>query len=194
MMATNAKRESPENPEASELEVLRAKIRKLETTVKAKTEELLVKDEELMSKTKELQMIKNDEVDHHESQENEVVDILLVFMNNTGFKRIADKILYFLDCKSFLQSRLVCRSWKDFIDNEWSMLQLQIFHLKRHPNEISEYDGEPYHHLLNEHHFHFGPLIKIMEKNTNKSELRVFINMCREMAPRRLRKLEEDPL
>ena len=102
-MATNAKRESRENPKASELEVLKAKIRKLETTVKAKTEELLLKDEELMSKTKELQMIKNDEVDHHESQENEVVDILLVFMNNTGFKRIADKILYFLDCKSFLQ-------------------------------------------------------------------------------------------
>ena len=187
-MTTNAKRQSPEhsedleNPETSELEVMRAKIRKLEATVKAKD--------------KELYRIKNDQVDHHhESQENEVVDILLVFMNNTGFKRIADKILYFLDCKSFLQCRIVCRSWKDFIDNEWSMLQRQIFHLTRHPNEIDEYDGKPYHHLLNDHHFHFGPLVKIMEKNTNKSELRVFINMCREMAPhRRFRNLEDEPL
>ena len=76
--------------------------------------------------------------------------------------------------RSFLyhrQCRLVCRSWKDFIDNEWSMLQRQIFHLTRHPNEIDEYDGKPYHFLLNEHRFHFGPLIKIKEKNTNKSEL-----------------------
>ena len=45
-MATNAKRENPEHLENSELEVLRAKIRKLEqenfelkATVKAKTEE-----------------------------------------------------------------------------------------------------------------------------------------------------------
>ena len=99
--------------------------------------------------------------------------------------------------RSFLyhrQCRLVCRSWKDFIDNEWSMLQRQIFHLTRHPNEIDEYDGKPYHFLLNEHRFHFGPLIKIKEKNTNKSELRVFINLCREMTSRRFRKFEQDPL
>ena len=109
-MATNAKRENPEHqhPENSELEVMRAKVRKLEATVK------------------ELQVIKEDQVDHHEV--HEVVDILLVFMNNIGFKRIADKIMSFLDCESFVQCRLVCRSWKNFIDNEWSMLQLQIFH------------------------------------------------------------------
>ena len=90
-MATNAKRESPErerpelpeHPENSELEVLRAKIRILEATVIAKTEELLAKDEEL-------QMFKND-------------DILSVVMNNTGFKQIADKILSLLDRKSFVQ-------------------------------------------------------------------------------------------
>ena len=105
VMATNA------NPEDSELEVLRVKIRILEATVIAKTEELLAKDEEL-------QMFKND-------------DILSVVMNNTGFKQIADKILSLLDCKSFAQCRLVCRSWKNFIDNEWSMLHQQIFHLKR---------------------------------------------------------------
>ena len=74
------------------------------------------------------------------------------------------------------------------------MLQRQIFHLTRHPNEIDEYDGKPYHFLLNEHRFHFGPLIKIKEKNTNKSELRVFINLCREMTSRRFRKFEQDPL
>jgi len=183
-MATNAKRKNPEhsdNPENSELEVMRAKIRKLEKTVKAKTEEL--------------QMFKNDQVDHHhEAQENEVVDILLVFMNNNGFKRIAYTIFSFLDCNSFVQCRQVCRSWKNFIDNEWSMLQLQIFHLKRHPNEIEPGTDELYHHLLNECNINFGPLVKIMEKTTNKSKLRVFINICKELASKRCRKLEEDPL
>merc|ERR1712004_460904 len=122
IMTTNAKRQSPEhledleNPETSELEFMRAKIRKLEATVKAMSEKLLAKD-------KELQVFKNDQVDQNEAQENEVVDIMLVFMNNTGFKRIADKILSFLDSKSFARCRLVRRSWKDFIDNKWSMLQ-----------------------------------------------------------------------
>ena len=188
-MATNAEMEHPEN---SELEVMGAQFKNLEVTVKANAEELLMKEEELQIFKKIQVDLDHDEA--QEAQENEVVDILLVFMNNNGFKRIADKIFSFLDCNSFVRCRLVSRSWKNFIDNEWSMLQLQIFHLKLHPNEVYEDDIKPYWHLLNEYHLNFGPLIKIMEKNTNKSELRLFINMCREMAPRRLRKLEEDPL
>ena len=151
-MATNAKRERPEN---SELEVMRAKIKKLEATLKANAEEL--------------QMIKNGQVDHHEDQKNDVVDFLFVFMNNNGFKQIADKLLSFLDCKSFFQCRLVCRSWKNFIDNEWSMLQMQIFHLKEDvQNQIN-----------------LEPVIKIMKKNPNKSELRVFIKICQELVSKR---------
>ena len=58
---------------------------------------------------------------------NEVVDFLSVFMNNHGLKRITDKILSYLDCGSFFRCRIVCRLWKNFIDNEfeWSMLQLK---------------------------------------------------------------------
>ena len=166
IMAANAKRESPErerpelpeHPENSELEVLKAQIRKLEATVIAKTEELLAKDEELLAKDEELQMIKNDEND----------DILSVVMNNTGFKHIADKILSLLDCKSFVQCSVVCRSWKNFIDNEWSMLQMQIFHLKEVQYQIN-----------------LEPVIKIMKKNPNKSELRVFIKICQELVSKR---------
>jgi len=216
--------EDSENPENSELEVMREKIRKLEA-------KLAMKEKELMSY----------QIDHLEAKENEVVDIILVFMNNNGFKGIADKILSFLDCKSFVQCRLVCRSWKNFIDNEWSMLQRQIFHLKRHvdinsirPLFWSIDDGEdegveevedssaneedddqeheeeandeenadeddnyeeddddddndkPIWHIDGDpdHFFNPGPVFKIMEKNTNKSELRVFINMCRELLSR----------
>ena len=143
-MATNAKRERPEN---SELEVMRAKIKKLE------------------AKVEELQRINNGQVDHHEDQKNDVVDFLLVFMNNNGFKQIAYKILSSLDCKSFFLCRSVCRSWRDFIDNEWSMLQMQIFHL----NEEIQYKMD------------FDPLIKIMKENPDKSELRVFIKMFQEL-------------
>ena len=140
-------------------------------------------------------MTKNDQVDHHEAQENDVIDFLSVFMSNHGFKRIADKILSILDYKSFSRCRLVCRSWKNYIDNEWSMLQLQIFHLKRHPGEIDEFDGKPFYKLLNEYGLNFGSLIKIMKKTTNKSELRVFIQMCRELVSKRCdRRLGEDPL
>ena len=174
-MATNAKRERPEN---SELEVMRAKIKKLEATLKANAEEL--------------QMIKNGQVDHHEDQKNDVVDFLLVFMNNRGFKRIADTILSFLDTKYFNQCRLVCRSWKNYIDNEWSMLQLQIFHLKWYKNTCIDYKYQwpP----VRDCWLNFGPLFKIMEKTTNKSELRIFINMCRELVSEHLiLKLEYEP-
>ena len=64
-MATNAKRENPEHLENSELEVLRTKIRKLEqenfelkVTVKAKTEEL--------------QMIRKNQLDHHDSKMDKI--------------------------------------------------------------------------------------------------------------------------
>ena len=157
-MATNAKMGTLENPENSELEVLRAKVRELEETVQTKTEELFrsnlellakeaelmskneelfAKNQELMSKDEELQTFKKDQIDHNEgeAQENEVVDILLVFMNNAGFKRIANKILSFLDSESFAT-------------------------------------------------FNFEPLIKIMEESRNKSELRVFIKLCREWLSR----------
>ena len=75
------------------------------------------------------------------------------------------------------------------------MLQLQIFHLKRHPGEIDEFDGKPFYKLLNEYGLNFGSLIKIMEKTRNKSELRVFIKMCRELVSRlSYRNLELEPL
>merc|ERR1712012_69816 len=80
-----------------------------EAELMSKNEQLFAKNQELMSKVEELQMFKKDQIDHDEAQENEVVDILLVFMNNAGFKRIADKILSFLDSESFAQCRLVSR-------------------------------------------------------------------------------------
>ena len=159
-MATNTKRDNPDHVENSELEVMRAKIKKLE------------------AKVEELQRINNGQVDHHEDQKNDVVDFLLVFMNNNGFKQIAYKILSSLDCKSFFLCRSVCRSWRDFIDNEWSMLQMQIFHL----NEEIQYKMD------------FDPLIKIMKENPDKSELRVFIKMFQELVSKRCNfKLECNP-
>merc|ERR1712029_161494 len=38
------------------------------------------------------------------------------------------------------------------------------------------------------------PLFKIMEKSKNKSKLRVFINMCQELALQRCHKLLDEPL
>ena len=197
-MATSAKRKNPEHLEPlenSELEVMRAKIRKLEqknfeleAIVKANAELLNCKDAEL-------QMIKNNQVDHYEHKENDVVDFLSAFMKNPGFKRIADNLLSFLDSKSFNRCRLVCRSWKDFIDNEWSMLQLQIFHVTWSENGRPDWPDWP---PLKDCWLNFGPLFKIMEKITNKSELRIFIQMCREMVSGETgdcnRKLERDPL
>ena len=84
----------------SEMEALRAKIRKVEET-------LLDKDKELISKEKELQLIKNYQADH---EGHEVVDNILVFMNNQGLKHIANKILSFLDRLSFANCRLLSRS------------------------------------------------------------------------------------
>ena len=159
-MATNTKRGNPDHVENSELEVMRAKIKKLE------------------AKVEELQRINNGQVDHHEDQKNDVVDFLLEFMNNNGFKQIAYKILSFLDRKSFFLCRSVCRSWRDFIDNEWSMLQMQLFHL----NEEISYKMD------------FDPLIKLMKENPDKSELRVFIKMVQELASKRCSfKLELHP-
>merc|ERR1712122_469071 len=88
-----------------------------------------------------------------------------------------DKILSFLDCHSFVKCRLVCRTWKNYIDNEWSMLQLQIFHLTKYPKATDP--GSSY--LLDEYELNFGPLMDVMKENKDKSELRVFINMCRDL-------------
>jgi len=177
-----------------ELKIM-AKNRKTRKTESSEHSENPEKNQELMSKDEELQMFKKDQVDyHHEPEENEVFDILLVFMNNNGFKRIADRILSSLDWKSFVQCRPVCRSWKNFIDNEWSMLQRQIFHLKMHSGEIDENDDTLYWEP-NIHGQNFGPLFTIMEKNTNKSELRVFIKMCQEFLSRHCNlKLKLNPL
>ena len=176
-MAKNVKRKKLTHSDPSELEVMKDKIKKLEATVKAKD----AKEKELMSKIEEFQMFKNNQVGH-ETQGNEVVDILLVFMDNNGLKGIAYKIFSFLDGDSLVQCRKVCRSWKNFIDNEWSMLQLQIVHLKRQPGLIWDDDGKPFSQYADEMwvELDFGPLFKIMEKTRNKPELRVFIKMCQE--------------
>ena len=181
-MATNAKRKNLEHLDPSEVEVMRDKIRKLEATL-----DITVK--ELMSKIEELHLFKNDQVDHEndESQVNEVLDILFVFMENNGFKGIAFKIFSFLDCGSFVHCRQVCRSWKNFIDNEWPMLQLQIFHLKRHTNDQMT-PVRVWPSGYNSFELNLEPLFKIMEKSTNKSKLRGFINMCQELALQRCHK------
>ena len=178
-MATKRKLE---NPDDAELDAVRAKIRELEGTLQS-------------LKDRELQLLKNDLVDNRDQEaqvegQQEVIDFLSVFINNQGFKRIADKIFTFLDCNSFVNCRSVCSSWKNYIDNEWSTLQLQIFHLAKYPG-YRFYPGlnryEPYSHLLNAEWFNdynFGPLIEVMKKNKNKSELRVFINLCREFVPK----------
>ena len=169
-----------ENPEDAELEAVRTKIRQLEGTLQS-------------LKDRELQLLKNDLVDNKDQEaqvegHKEVIDFLSVFVNNQGFKRIADKIFTFLDCCSFVNCRSVCRSWKNYIDNEWSTLQLQIFHMTKYPNKIRPGfdDDEPYSHLLNEawfNDFNFAPLIEVMKKTKDKSDLRLFVNMCREFVP-----------
>ena len=68
-MATNAKRGLPEYLETSMLEVLRAKIKKLEQ----KNLKLEAKVH-LKATAEELQMISNDQVGHHETQETDVID------------------------------------------------------------------------------------------------------------------------
>ena len=188
-MATNAKRENPEHLENSELEVLRTKIRKLE-------QENFELKATVSANPEELQIISNDQVGHHETQETDVIDFLSAFMNNPGFKPIADNLLSLLDHKSFHRCRLVCRSWKNYIDNEWSMLQLQIFHLKWHGT--FSINGQPYWEkwpYFKDGFLIFKPLFKVMEKTTNKSELRIFIQMCRELVSEDCSyKLENNPI
>ena len=81
-MATKRKTETLEDPE---LEAMRDKIRRLEATLQAK-------DKELQAKDKELQVLKNG--GDQEKQASEVIDFLSVFMNNQGFKCIADRICH----------------------------------------------------------------------------------------------------
>ena len=119
-MARKRKAKNSETPENTELEVLRSKVRKLEAKLQLQEKSQLVKNEPG----------DQDDQDH----QVDVIDFLSEFMNNHGLKRVADKILSFLDCHSFVKCRLVCRPWKNYIDNEWSMLQLQIFHLSKHPD------------------------------------------------------------
>ena len=164
----------------SEMEALRAKIRKVEET-------LLDKDKELISKEKELQLIKNYQADH---EGHEVVDNILVFMNNQGLKHIANKILSFLDRLSFANCRLLSRSWRNYIDDEVTLLHLQISHFKQFKPYLSE-EGDYYSLMLDI--LYLGPLFETMEKSKDKSDLKVFVNMCRQLESRRYRNFEESP-
>ena len=164
-MATKRKAENSETPENTELEVLRSKVRKLEAKLQRQEKSQLVKNE-------------TSDQDNHQV---DVIDFMSEFMNNHGLKCIADKIFSFLDCHTFVKCRLVCRPWKNYIDNEWSMLQLQIFHLSKYPDlELYCKDGDP---LVDGKVINFHPLIEVMKKSKDKSELRVFINLCREYVP-----------
>jgi len=190
-MATDAKRGLPEYLETSMLEVLRAKIKKLEL----KNLKLEAKVN-MKANAEEFQVISDDQVDHQETQETDVIDFLSTFMSNPGFNRIADNLLSALEFKSFNRCRQVCRTWKNYIDNEWTMLQLQIFHLKRYQEPgLTYYNGEPQLRLLAPRHdINFEPLFKIMEQSRNKSELRAFIKMCQELASMyRCDKLRSNP-
>ena len=164
----------------SEMEALRAKIRKVEET-------LLDKDKELISKEKELQLIKNYQADH---EGHEVVDNILVFMNNQGLKHIANKILSFLDRLSFANCRLLSRSWRNYIDDEVTLLHLQISHFKQFKPYLSE-EGDYYSLMLDI--LYLGPLFETMEKSTNSSDLLVFVNMCRQLQSSRYRRFTESP-
>ena len=57
-------------------------------------------------------------------------DILYEFINNQGLKHIADQILSLLDRWTLANCRLVSRAYRDYLDNERSMLLLQINHFK----------------------------------------------------------------
>ena len=57
-------------------------------------------------------------------------DILQAFMTNPGLKHIADKIFSLLDMFSLAECRVVSRTYRDYLDNERSMLQLQIRNFK----------------------------------------------------------------
>ena len=69
-------------------------------------------------------------LDGEAHEENCQFDILHEFMNNEGLKHIADQILSLLDWHSLANCRLVSRAYRDYLDNERSMLQLQIRHFK----------------------------------------------------------------
>ena len=136
-MSKNVKRKELKHSDpSSELEVMKDKIRELEATVKAKD----AKEKELMSKIEEFQMFKNNQVgletdETDETQGNEVVDILLVFMDNNGLKGIAYKIFSFLDGDSLFQCRKVCRSWKNFKCSRITKLALKLTKLMK-PKEM----------------------------------------------------------
>ena len=69
-------------------------------------------------------------LDREDHEETCRFDILQQCMNNQGLKHIADQILSLLDRCSLANCRLVSRTYRAYLDNERSMLLLQINHFK----------------------------------------------------------------
>ena len=53
-------------------------------------------------------------------------DVFQNLMKNQGLKHLAEKILEHLTLKDLLACRGICRSWKEFIDNEKSLWKLKL--------------------------------------------------------------------
>ena len=100
---------------------------KLQKMAKTKKSAKSVKRKNTVGKVIAPKVRRLDEEDHEETCQ---FDILHEFMNNEGLKHIADQILSLLDRRSLANCRLVSRTYRDYLDNERSMLQLQIRHFK----------------------------------------------------------------
>ena len=171
-----------------EVQTLKAKVKALEKTIKKKDKTLRATKRVLKDKNKKLknalaalkrQRCLNKKLIGLQNQSNLQANIVTTLMENPGLKTVADKIFGYLNTQSFVNCRLVCRDWKNYIDNEYSMLQMLIQHLKWYRTGYdtdNSYDSD--HYILQDHVFSWTKLVEYIEKVNDKKELRLFIKFA----------------
>ena len=149
-----------------------------------------------------------EESQHCESMFQSLGEFMLFLMGNEGLRHIADKIFsasvpryggrcrrYVIDMETLANCRLVSRAFRDYIDNQRALLQVQIRHFERF--ELSCYTEEchsKYTYPFNDWgEYGYGLIDYIAKEVKDVSKLRTFLGLLREIASDRCHALVENP-
>ena len=117
------------------------------------------------------------------AEKNVIVDTDL-FVSHPGFATINKTIFAHLDPKSLANSRLVSKSWKNFIDTSKTILLVQIYQLMHYDMILQgTYDPQDnsYHvESIIEHWPNYDRVFSFMKTEANLEEIKLFLDFLRD--------------
>ena len=134
-------------------------------------------------------------------------DFMISLMGNEGLMHIADNIFRYLNMYKLAYCRLVSRTFRDYIDNQRTMLKLQIKNFERfqlisygcrYYDDVKVWDlgsgkWSPIFNSWGKFSYGHDVFDYIYQEVKDESELRTFLGLLREIASDRCHALVENP-